>query len=365
VVVLLGCLLVRPSHPPWLDARDASGNPTVNTTYLDASSAGGRRWIAPWYRWDALWYAEISERGYSYQPGKQSTVRFLPLLPLLMSAGAAVGLDPYWVGLVLPNLAFAAGLAFFGRAVLRLTGDRGLARRAAVLVVAYPWSFFYSAPYQESLGFALTAAALLGWLAGRPFQAALSYAGASAARLTALALSVALLAEWANDLIRRRPVRHSAWLVALAGGVGLCLFSLYLYLRFGDPFLFVSSHQTAGRQMPTVAHLLRSLLSVPLGFEGPQWLPDYCVTLLALGLGLRTWWKRGPFWGCLVLVPVLEVMASGSVSSMGRLALAAYPVTIELAELLGRRTLFMACVILCLALQVLLIDLYVNWYFVG
>jgi hypothetical protein len=367
VIVLLGCLLARPSHPPWLDARDPSGNPTVNTTYLDASSAGGRRWIAPWYRWDGLWYAEICERGYSYEPGKQSSVAFLPLLPLLMSAGATVGLDPYWVGLVLPNLAFAAGLAFFGRAVLRFTGDAGVAWRAAVLVVAYPWSFFFSAPYQESLGFALTAAALCAWLARRPFWAALCLAGASAARLTAAAFSVALLAEWVNDVIRRRPARHAAWLVALAGAVGFGLFSLYLYGRFGDPFLYLRSHQAGGwdRQPPSLANMVRCLLAVPLGWVGPQWIPDYCVMLLVLGLGVRTWWKRGPFWGCLVLVPVLQAMASGTILSMGRIALAAYPVTIEVAALLGRPTLFLGCVILCVALQVLLISLYVNWYLVG
>jgi hypothetical protein len=269
------------------------------------------------------------------------------------------------VGLVLPNLAFSAGLAFFGRAVLRLSGDAGLAWRAAVLVVAYPWSFFFSAPYQESLAFALTAAAICAWLSRRPLWSALSFAGASAARLTAAALSVALLAEWANDVIRRRPARHAAWFVALAGGLGLGAFSLYLYWRFGDPWLAVSSHQAWGRHSPSLANVVRCLVSVPHGFQGPPWLPDYCMMLLVLGLGIRTWWKRGPFWGCLVLVPVLQAMASGSVGSMGRIALGAYPVTIEVAELLGRRTLFTACVILCLALQVLLIDLYVNWYFAG
>src|SRR5262249_54021318 len=123
VVVLSGCLLAQPDHPPGLDALGPSRAATINTRYLDALSDGARRWLAPWYRWDALWYAEISEQGYHYEPGKQSSAAFLPLLPLLMRAGAAVGLDPYWVGLVLPNLAFSVGLAFFGRAVLRLTGD--------------------------------------------------------------------------------------------------------------------------------------------------------------------------------------------------------------------------------------------------
>ena len=74
--------------------------------------------VAAWYEFDAVWYLRISEEGYSYEPGVQSTAAFMPLLPLVMAAGSVVGLDPRWIGLIVPNLAFAIGLAL-------LRADRG------------------------------------------------------------------------------------------------------------------------------------------------------------------------------------------------------------------------------------------------
>ena len=35
----------------------------------------------------------------------------MPLLPLLIRTGMSVGLDRYWLGFVIPNLAFVAGVS--------------------------------------------------------------------------------------------------------------------------------------------------------------------------------------------------------------------------------------------------------------
>ena len=75
IVVVLGCVLAHPAGRV-------------------AQAPGGHRWIEPWYRWDGNWYAEIAERGYSYRPGSESSVAFLPMLPLLMRAGGRPGTGP-------------------------------------------------------------------------------------------------------------------------------------------------------------------------------------------------------------------------------------------------------------------------------
>ena len=42
-----------------------------------------------------MWYLDISQRGYSYRPGSESSVAFMPLLPLLIKIGVTGGFDPY------------------------------------------------------------------------------------------------------------------------------------------------------------------------------------------------------------------------------------------------------------------------------
>jgi Gpi18-like mannosyltransferase len=156
-VVVLGCLFAAREWPCPVHGHNLE---RMYDRHFARLQAGPGRLIEPWYHWDAVWYAEISCEGYSYTPGRMSSVAFLPLLPLLMAGAGTLGLDRYWVGLIVPNVAFACGLACFARVAATVTGDRATAVRACVLLAAYPWSFFDSAPYEDSFGFALSAAAL-------------------------------------------------------------------------------------------------------------------------------------------------------------------------------------------------------------
>src|SRR5207253_2176956 len=148
-VVILGILLALPESSAKSVAARSAHNDGMNQRHLHALALGSRRRIEPWYRWDAMWYADVSQRGYSYTPG-----------------------------------------------------------------------------------FALTAAALFAWLSRRPLPSAIALAASSAARLTALSMSVGLVLEWAVDVVRGRLARRSAWLVALSGTLGTLLFFLYLGRRF-------------------------------------------------------------------------------------------------------------------------------------
>ena len=435
-VLLIGIALAREEMPEWfadLDREVAAENLGYNARHRAALLKDWRRAIEPWYRWDAIWYAELSRTGYTYARNYKSTSAFMPLLPMIMAAGAAVGLDRYAVGLAAVNGAFVLGLAVFGRMARRASGDDRTAWKACLLLIAYPQSLFFAAPYNESLGFALQGAAILAWLNRRPALAGLSLAWASLARLTVLALPVGLVVQWAADLVRRRPARHAAWLVTAAGAVGLGAFLLFMTLRFGDPLLHFKGHaawgrepisprnvllllgQTAGTALVLAATaillwMVREAIgsarvwrnapapeSAPATVAGarPPWaltagvlglgvlialawsgliriptLPemnkdDHLVTITFLGLGVHAWLKRGPFWGCLVLVPMLQALATGSALSMARIVLGAFPAFIDAAEMLTSRFSFWACTIALLVLQVRAIDRFVNFAFVG
>lgn len=89
------------------------------------------------------------------------------------------------------------------------------------------------------------------------------------------------------------------------------------------------------------------------------------ATVFFLGLGLHAFWVRGPLWGCLVVVPVLQVLASGTHLSMIRVVLSAFPGFLDAAEIASNRSLFAITVSGCLFAQFVLLGTYVNWEFVA
>ena len=312
------------------------------------------------------------------------------------------------------------------------------------------------------MGLALSAASLLAWLKHRPAQSAAALAAASAARLTALSMSVGLIAQWAVDLSRGRAARRSAWLVAIAGTLGTALFFAYLALRFHDPLLHLKAHTAWDRNPPSVQELVRSiwkLFSVSMDLAQRSWvfaislllliswlchgllisayshlsqpessrrpgrarrtrarpaqdipkhsrsaiarwlvataaivLTGVCllvarkagwsvdtssaldmlaysksllVTILFLGLGIHAFWKRGPLWGCMVVLPILQVLASGTVLSMSRVVLASFPGFLDAGEIASNKAVFVITVVVCLIAQFALLTSYVNWTFVA
>ncbi len=92
---------------------------------------------------------------------------------------------------------------------------------------------------------------------------------------------------------------------------------------------------------------------------------DLLVTILFLGLGIHAFLERRPLWGCMVLVPVLQALASGSILSMTRVVLSSYPGFGDAAEIASNRAVFGITVVVCLFAQFVLLTSYVNWVFVA
>lgn len=348
LVVLLGCVLPSLAFVP-----------KVNTPVEMAKTvAGAPPVLEPWYRWDAAWYATISREGYHAAPrGEYSSLTFLPLLPMVMAAGAAAGLDRFWVGLIVPNIAFVVALVCFARIAVRLTGSEDVAWRSSLLLIAYPWSYYFSAPYQESLGFLLSTLAVLAWMNHRPVASGVAAALAPTARLTATAFSVSLVAEWLVDRVRGRPARWAAWPVAVAGGIGLLMFYTYLHFRVGNFFASLQAQEAWGRQPPGFGPLLQALTRPPRSLSG---LKDYVVGLGFLAVGLVALRRRGVFWAGMIIFPVLQPMSSGTALSATRLALMSYPAFIEVADLVRNRYAFAALLAAGAAVQVLMLKGFVS-----
>ena len=364
VLVVAFGLLVGWSRTADMGTPEA---PSIEASYPNNAQAellarGSRTIVEPWYRFDADWYAEILRIGYVYEPNRKCTAAFMPLLPVCMAAAQRIGIDPYWAGLILPNIAFVVGLGFFGKWVFDVTQDGELTRRACWLVAAFPTSLFFSAPYHEAFALCFCNLALWAWRRDRILLTALALAIAGTARLTTLAVGMGLFLEWFQ---LPRDKRKSLWKVLFVGFgniVGVLMFCVYLQSVTGEFFAHPLSHVGWGRMPPSWAGFVQSAEWI---FERKNIGAEVISTLGFLTLGIRAWFKRGVLCGFLILFPVIQALSTGSLMSMQRITLASFPAFIEMADCLRSRLLFRVSLVACLGLQVLMVYRYINWMFVG
>ncbi|MEA2457299.1 MAG: hypothetical protein QOC95_271, partial [Thermoleophilaceae bacterium] len=177
--------------------------------------------LSPLAHWDALWYLQIAQHGYmpttlATTPG--STVAFFPAYPSVVHVvagfgGAAVTL----VAATLVSLAaFFAALVVFQRLVTLELGQR-FARPALLLLAFFPVSFFFSAPYTESLFLLLSVGAFYAARTGRWAAAGVLAAVASGTRNSGVLLILPLLVLY---LYGPRPDGHRRALAAARGRLG-------------------------------------------------------------------------------------------------------------------------------------------------
>jgi general stress protein CsbA len=108
--------------------------------------------LHPKLRMDASWYWKISQEGYSYTPGKQSSVAFYPLFPLLWKW---TGLG--YLGIVLVNMGLLLSSLYLLATEYRIRGFHLL------ILLAVPSLVFSFVPYSESTFFLGATLLLLGF----------------------------------------------------------------------------------------------------------------------------------------------------------------------------------------------------------
>ena len=105
-----------------------------------------------WFRWDSGWYRHIVEKGYTaieLAPGQRDIV-FFPLYPLLVRYLGWITGDVYTAALIVSHLALLVATVLFYRLVARRWSEEA-AQKSTLLLLCYPYSFYFSAMYTESL----------------------------------------------------------------------------------------------------------------------------------------------------------------------------------------------------------------------
>ena len=215
-------------------------------------------------RWDTGWYMGIALSGYEFDPAKataQQNIAFFPVYPMLMRYGSLFAArQVLWTGVAISFIAFLAALIYF----VRLAGmyvEDSAAGAAAALLASYPFALFFSTAYTESLFLLIVVAACYHFERDELWKAGAWGLVAGLTRPNGCLLSIVLAllivfgrrsAPW-----REMPFRQLATRIAVASapGLGMLVYSAYIYSLTGNPIQWAAQNAAWGRVYRSV-HVL-------------------------------------------------------------------------------------------------------------
>jgi hypothetical protein len=344
-------------------------------------------------RWDAGWYLGVAIQGYAGDPGRpgdQQNIVFFPAYPLLTrAAGRLLGGAPtaYLLGGTLVSLgAFVWALAYLFRFARDVLDDGDQAEAAMWLLAAYPFAIFFSAAYTESLYLLGVVGAFYHFRRREFVKAGLFGLLAGLDRAPGCFLSVSLgfmaIAPWlpswlvggprATDAVAARRVTGTARsfrgfvpaiVSAAMPGIGVLLFSAYVWHLTGNPLAWAEGHAAWGRTYNGLGALVSQradwlwhggVYAYTSGNSGDL------VNALGAIFVLATAWpvarRLGTAYALFILVNILPPLAAGGFLSAGRFSSVLFPSFVWLASALPVRqratwiATFMAGQALCAAL---------------
>lgn len=324
-------------------------------------------------RWDVSWYLGIITDGYKWDgnPQHQQNVVFFPAFPAVTYAvGLFLGKRWLLAGLVVALAGFFVALTYLFRLARELIGDDG-ARVTIWLLAAYPFSVYYSVPYTESLYLLGSVGAFWEATQGRWLRAAAFGYFVALCRPTGflIALPMAILAV--RHMIRARRADAAACAAILAPVAGILTYSAFLYVRFGDPFVWREGQLGWGRAYVGVWPGMRALgldLYQAIAHDGlfryifnnPYDAMYTVAVLFALASVIPTVRRFGLAYGVFTLVNLVPPLLVGGMMSIGRMTSVLFPAFLWLGAAVPRRHVPALIAAFCV-LQGLVAVLFFAW----
>ncbi len=288
-------------------------------------------------RWDTGWYLGIAEDGYRYRPSSsnpQQNIAFFPAYPLLMRYGAwLIPGQTLWVGVAVSLIAFFAASIYLFR-LARAYLDNTAAAAGVALLATYPFALYYSAAYTESLFLLTIVAACYHFERDELWKAGLWGLVAGLTRPNGCLLSV-VLALMAIRGYRTTPWRVFADRVAVAAapGIGMLIYSTFIFFLTGNPLQWAAQNTAWGR----VYRGLDSLVLDHIRYIQINGWYDYMMTqsldiihVVAIAITLGSAWpvyrRFGAPYAVMIIVNVLLPLTMGGLLSMGRVTAVLFPV---------------------------------------
>jgi hypothetical protein len=243
-----------------------------------------------WVHWDGRHYIAIASTGYQFEGQRWPNMAFFPLYPILIRLAAPlVGYNYTIAALLVAQLAFLGALLLLYDLVARDFG-RDIAYRSVLLLLIVPTSFFFAAPYSESLALAMLVGAIWALRRERWWLAGLAGFLLALTRLPGVLIAPIIGLAYLRQIGWRWRAIRSPALAALLPPLGLGLFMLYQWQRFGTPFAFMIAQRQWKNWLspPWVIpeRLFKALTDLPswpnAAFQAAFWLSFIVLTIVAL-----------------------------------------------------------------------------------
>lgn len=301
--------------------------------------------------WDTTWYLDVARSGYQLNLGQVGVIftnlAFFPLLPGLMALFLSLGINPFIGAVVVSNLAFLAALAGLHALTTARLGQAA-AVRATWAFALLPTALYASLAYTEGIAVACAVGAALAAVRGRYGLAGLAAAAATLTRPTGalVALLVGLLAL--------RDPGEGRWRRAAAGVlpsiVALGAFLAWMAVARGSATLpFQAQHAWDRGQLGIglvttapfeIAAGVRHLVSLHVAASWSAAVRDVGFLVLYLWLLVRLWRSEGGLrspWVAYCTAVIAVPLSSGTVTSLGRFGLLAFPLAWPLGDWVAER----------------------------
>lgn len=316
-------------------------------------------------RWDAGWFERIARDGYdpadasaAFFPGYPVAIRVVTFATPLGQTGAA---------LLASNLAFLGALIVLYALTAREYSVE-IARKTVLLLACFPASFFFFAPYSESL-FLLLTLLTFWWIRGRRWGAgAAAGFGAALTRSIGVLLVPALVVEaWTLAPGARR----RALLAAMTPVLAPIAYSVYWLARSGDPLQPLHAQDAWFRTFQlvpvTLGHALQLGVEGIVDPRGIYWTADLLLTAIVLGPLIARWREMARTYLVYAAVTVLVVLSyplpERPLLSVPRFLIVVFPAFWAMAALVRPRV-FVVAIVTFLVGFVALSAAFMNWGFV-
>ncbi|MDF2652598.1 MAG: putative integral rane protein [Paenibacillus sp.] len=254
-----------------------------------------------WFEYDSSHYINIAKNGYQSVGEDQNLIVFYPLYPFLIKLGSFIIPNYHTAALVISNLFLLIGLYYLVRLLELEFKNSELALSSTKYVLLFPFSFFFSIIYTESVFVTLCILCFYFLRKSKWLTAGLFGMLAALTRNQGVLLAVPILIEIAvqqnwKEMFRKGQIR--LWLRGLLPGifgvilpvVGTCLYLLINKLVSGDWFRFLfhqKDHwgQTFGFFAENLAeHMNRALTYHNALFNTGVYLPQIILFFVSFGL---------------------------------------------------------------------------------